>query len=135
MKMFPGQTSEFAAKVHFFGRDAVREILSSMLAKYSRAVGKQAKTEPEEDDCEEQESKVESFGELHETLTAFMAIFCGQEEFETEANAAAYLKRAKSERDLQILEQMIEWAEDVIDRALDGKEAVYFESTEPERLL
>jgi hypothetical protein len=132
MKMFDSQKSPFAAKVFFFTTSQIRKILRALLAKYYRAANKEDKDD-EEDDL--QGSKVESFGEMRDTLTAFMALFCDQEQFKTEESAGKYLQHAKSENDPVILEQLVLWAGEVVDRFTKGNDFVIIEKSTPEDLL
>lgn len=135
MKSFPGQNATFAAKVFFFGRDEIRDILSSLLAKYFRAANQDEKPEDENEEDEGYSSNVETFGDMRDTMTAFMALFCEHDEFETEASARAFLKQAKSENDEFIVDTLLEWADEVVQSKLDGMEAVVFECSTPAELL
>jgi hypothetical protein len=132
MKMFDSQKSPFAAKVYFFTPQEIRGILSALLAKYYRAANKEDK---DDEDDDQQGSKVESFGEMRDTLTAFTALFCDQEQFESEDSASNYLQQAKSENDQKILEELVGWAVDVVNRFLEGNDFVIIEKSTPEELL
>jgi hypothetical protein len=132
MKMFDSQKSPFAAKVYFFTPQEIRGILSALLAKYYRAANKEDK---DDEDDNQQGSKVESFGEMRDTLTAFTALFCDQEQFESEDSASNYLQQAKSENDQKILEELVGWAVDVVNRFLEGNDFVIIEKSTPEELL
>lgn len=129
--MFDSQKSPFAAKVFFFNRTQIRGIMSSLLAKYYRAANK----EKEEEDDEQQGSNVESFGEMRDTVVAFMAMFCDREQFETEAAAHKYLQQASSENDPTILEDLVDWAGDVVQNIMDGSDFLLVEGSTPEDLL
>lgn len=143
MKSFDEQNSPFAAKVSFFSKDEIRDILRSLLIKYHRASGKHDKQkydsldddDEEEDVFAEQESRVESFGDQRDAVTAFMAMFCEQEEFQTVARAHAFLKQAKTEDDPSLLNLMTMWAQDTVNLALDGNPALLLEAPTPEELL
>ena len=129
--MFDSQKSPFAAKVFFFNRSQIRGIMGALLTKYYRAANK----EKEEDDDDQQGSNVESFGEMRDTIAAFMALFCDKEEFETESAAHKYLQQAKSENDQAILEELVDLAGEVVQNFMDGNEFVLIEKSTPEELL
>lgn len=135
MKMFPSQTSPFAAKVHFFNKKQIHNIVASLLAKFYRAVNKEDKEEEDDDDFDQQMSNVESFGEIRDTISAFMALFCDKEEFENEATARKFLKSAKSENDETMIRALVEMAHEVVQDRLDGKEVVTVETSTTEELL
>lgn len=143
MKRFPEQASPFAAKVHFFDRDQIRDILRSLLVKYVRASGnnndkvkyENDDDEDDDDDAGKGESKVESFGDQRDALTAFMALFCEYEEFESMTNAQAFLKKAKTEDDEEIINTLTNWAQDVVSGCLEGNSTLSFESSTPDELL
>jgi hypothetical protein len=128
MKMFDSQKSPFAAKVFFFTPLQIRGILSALLAKHYRAANKEDK---DDEDDDQQGSKVESFGEMRDTLAAFTALFCDQEQFESEDSASNYLQQAKSENDSKILEELVGWAVDVVNRFLEGNDFVTIEKSTP----
>jgi hypothetical protein len=130
-KMFDFQKSPFAAKVFFFNGSQIRGIMSALPAKYYRAANK----EKEEDDDDQQGSNVESFGEKRDTITAFMALFCDKEQFETETLAHKYLQQASSEHDRLILDELVDWAGDVVQNVIEGNEFLLIEKSTPEELL
>jgi hypothetical protein len=132
MKMFEYQKSPFAAKVFFFNPQQIRKIIGALLAKYYRAANKEDKDD-EDDDL--QGTKVESFGEMRDTLAAFTALFCDKEEFESEELASKYLQQAKSENDPKMIDELVDWAGDVVQHHLDGNDFKLIESSTPEELL
>lgn len=135
VKKFLNQNASFAAKVFFFDQDETLDILKTLLAKYFRAANKEKESKDEEDEFDERSSNVEAFGDMRDTVTALMAMFRDSEGFETEENAHAYLKRAKSETDERLLFDLLERAKSAVNEALDGHEAVTFEYSTADRLL
>jgi len=134
--MFPGQSSSFAAKVRFFNREEIRNTLGDLLARYYRAANKDVK---DEEDCEgvddEVYTRVESYGDMRDTVNAFTAIFCQHPEFATEEAAHSFLKQAKSERDRKMLDTLAAWADDVVEEYLDGKSTLLIEKSTTGALL
>jgi hypothetical protein len=133
-KSFPEQTSPYAAKVRFFNKEGIRNTLGDLLARYYRAEKKNAKDD-EDGDEDEDGTTVESYGDMRDTVTAFMALFCDQLEFETEEEAHFFLKQAKSENDPKILETLVDWADNVIEKCLKGKTALMIERSTTDDLL
>jgi hypothetical protein len=133
-KSLPGQTSLYAAKVHFFNKEGIRNTLGDLLARYYRAAKKNTKDDEDGDDDEDC-TMVESYGDMRDTITAFTALFCDQLEFETEEDAHSFLKEAKSENDPRILDTLVGWADNVIDDCLQGKEALMIERSTTDDLL
>jgi hypothetical protein len=133
-KSFPEQTSPYAAKVRFFNKEGIRNTLGDLLARYYRAEKKNAKDD-EDGDGDEDGTTVESYGDMRDTVTAFMALFCDQLEFETEEEAHSFLKQAKSENDPKILETLVDWADNVIEKCLKGKTALMIERSTTDDLL
>jgi hypothetical protein len=137
-KAFPDQSSTYAAKVRFFDREGIRNTIGDLLARYYRAANKDVK---DEEDCEgdgdddRDYTRVESYGDMRDSMTAFKALFCEQLEFETEERAHAFLKQAKSENDPRILNTLVDWADTVVERRLDGKTAILIENSTTDGLL
>jgi len=131
--MFPEQSSPFAAKVRFFSREEIRNILEGLLAKYYRAAD--TSDNDEEGDDDEDATKVESYSDMRDAITAFMALLCNQEEFETEEKAHATLKATKTEEHATLLDQMTEWADDIVQARLGGEAFVLVEDSTPDDLL
>lgn len=125
--MFPKQSSPFAAKVRFFNRHEIHNTLGDLLAKYFRAANKTVK--------DEDSTKVESYGDMRDAMTAFMALFCQQLEFENEEIAHSFLKKARNEKDPKILDTLVDWAEDIVLKFLDGGDALLVENSTTEGLL
>lgn len=134
-KMFPEQSSPFAAKVRFFNRDEIRNTLGDLLAKYYRAANKEVKDEEDCDGENEDYTRVESYGDMRDTITAFTALFCEHVEFATEEAAHPFLKQAKSENDRRILNTLVEWADSLVEEYLGEKTALLIENSTPDRLL
>ena len=133
-KSFPEQRSPYAAKVRFFDREGIRNTLGDLLARYYRAEKKNAKDDDAGDDDEDC-TMVESFSDMRDTVTAFMALFCDQLEFETEEDAHSFLKQAKSEDDPKILETLVDWADSVTEKCLKGETALMIERSTTDDLL
>jgi hypothetical protein len=133
-KSFPEQTSPYSAKVRFFNKEGIRNTLGDLLARYYRAEKKNAKDDEDGDDDEDC-AMVESYGDMRDTVTAFMALFCDQLEFETEEDAHSFLKQAKSENDPKILERLVDWADNVIEKCLKGNTALMIERSTTDDLL
>jgi hypothetical protein len=131
--MFPEQSSPFAAKVRFFSREEIRDTLECLLAKYHRAADTSDNDEEGDDDADA--TKVESYSDMRDIITAFMALFCNQEEFETEDKAHATLKALKADDHAALLDQLTEWAEDIVQERLAGKTFVLLEDSTPDDLL
>lgn len=133
MKQFSDQTTPFAAKVSFFDKDAIRDILGSLIAKYYRACGKE---DDDETDVKDHNAKVESFGDMRDCVSALMSLFCGHEDFETDVKAHASLKRAQDDENTeQLLDLLTERAQDLVALYLDGQEYVTVTSSTPQELL
>lgn len=130
--MFPEQTSPFAAKVRFFKREEIRNILGDLLATYYRAANKD-----EEDSAvkDEVHTKVESYRDTQGTVSAFSAIFCEHPEFATAEAAESFLNQAKSERDPRILSTLVAWADTVVEGYLEGKTSLLKENSTTDGLL
>jgi hypothetical protein len=135
-KMFPDQTSPFAAKVRFFDREGVRDTIGDLLTKYYRAANKNVTDGGEgEGDDDEDCASVETYGDMRDTVTAFMALFCDQVDFETDDDAHSFLKQAKSEKDPKVLDTLVDWANEMIEKRLDGKTALLIERSTTDDLL
>ena len=137
-KAFPDQSSTYAAKVRFFDREGIRNTIGDLLARYYRAANKDVKDEEDCDgdgDDDRDYTRVESYGDMRDSMTAFKALFCEEPEFETEERAHAFLKQAKSENDPRILNKLIDWAGTVVERRLDGKTALLIENSTTDGLL
>ena len=131
--MFPGQSSPFAAKVRFFEREEIRNLLGDLLSKYYRAANKDVK---DEEDCEnEVHTMVESYGDTNGTVNVFTAIFCEHPEFATIAAAESFLNQAKGESDPVILDTLVGWADAVVEDCLGGKPALLVENSTTDGLL
>lgn len=134
--MFEGQRTKFAAKVRFFNKEEIRNTLGDLLAKYYRAANKNIKDEEDGNgDDDEDYTRVESYGDMRDATTAFVALFCEQPDFETEETAQSFLKEARSERDPKILDTLVDWANDVVETVLDGENALLVEESTTEQLL
>jgi hypothetical protein len=72
---------------------------------------------------------------MRDTITAFTALFCEHLEFETEGAAHSFLKQAKSDKDPKILNTLVNWADDIIEKCLDGKVSLLIEGSTTEELL
>lgn len=136
MKMFQGQSSPFAAKVRFFDSRQIREVISSLLAKYYRAVSKADYDVDDEDNmADNEDSYVESFGEMQDTVAAFTAMFCDRDGFESVSATRKYLKQLRSENDERVLNTLVGWAEELVQAHLCDKDVVTFESATAEQLV
>lgn len=136
MKMFQGQSSPFAAKVRFFDNRQIREVITSLLAKYYRAVSKAEYDVDDEDNAaEDEDSHVESFGEMQDTVAAFAAMFCDKDGFESLAATRKYLKQLRSDNDERVLNTLIGWAEELVQQHLGDKDVVTLESATAEHLI
>jgi hypothetical protein len=120
--------------VCFFNKEGIRNTLGDLLARYYRAAKKDAKDD-EDGDNDEDCTMVESYGDMRDTVTAFTALFCDQLEFETEEDAHSFLKQAKSENDPKILEMLVDWAENVVEKCLKGETSLMIERSTTDDLL
>ena len=124
--------------MRFFNREGIRNTIGDLLARYYRAANKDVKDEEDCDgdgDDDRDYTRVESYGDMRDSMTAFKALFCEELEFETEERAHAFLKQAKSENDPRILNTLVDWADTLVDRRLDGKTALLIENSTTDGLL
>jgi hypothetical protein len=118
--------------VRSFSPEEIREIFASLLAKYYHASGK-ARAEPEA--CEDSESDVDDYSDMHTVVDTFTALFCEHEEFETEDAAHQFLSGMKSEDDQEMRDRLHDWAIDLIAEVRGTNEVVDVEASTPESLL
>jgi hypothetical protein len=134
--MFPDQNSLYAAKVRFFDRAGVRSTIGDLLARYYRAANQSVKDEEDCDDDDDKDyTRVGVFGDMRDAMTAFMAMFNDEVEFETEGYADAFLRQAKSENDPRVLDKLVEWADALTEHCLDGKTSLLIEESTTDKLL
>lgn len=133
--MFKDQSSTYAAKVRFLNREEIRDTLGDLLARYYRAANKDIKEEEDGDGEKGDSTKVESFGDMRDTITAYTALFCEHPEFATEEAAKSFLGRARSENDPRILDTLVEWANAVVQVYLNGETALLLENSTTDGLL
>lgn len=134
MKMFPGQSAPFAARVYFFTTQEVREILRTHLVNFYRATGRDKEESPEDDD-DEKDDRIENFNEYKTVLDTFMAIFVNQDGFETEEKAKNWLRERGSDDDEDTLDTLMRYAEEVMGDHLKEEPFVSIDASTPEHLL
>ncbi|EME86195.1 uncharacterized protein MYCFIDRAFT_82123 [Pseudocercospora fijiensis CIRAD86] len=104
---FTGQTKPFAAKIEYFGIDAIEELLSRMLQDYNRW---NFQEQPDWDEDEKQELK-----RLSTTaFTTFRSLFCDQEPFESPRAATDFLL-SKFQDDGEALVTMVTWCKSLLE--------------------